>query len=85
MQCMMSTVDGVKSSSVMITWMGPGGSVITNSSRVIISLTNSTGNNYTSSLQFTYLKESDAGTYTCNVTILSTVASDSVSILNITG
>ena len=71
-QCIVSTVSGVELSSVMISWMGPGGESITNDSRVTISPTTSTGNNYTSSLQFTYLMEGDNGTYTCNVMILET-------------
>ena len=41
-------------------------------SRVTISPTTSSGNNYTSSLQFTYLMEGDEGMYTCNVMILET-------------
>ena len=54
--CIVSTVSGVKSSSVMISWMGPGG-VITNDSRVTISPTTSSGNTHTSSLQFTYVPD----------------------------
>ena len=69
--CTVSTVSGVESSSVMISWMGPGG-VITSSSRVTISPITSSGNNFTSSLQFTYLMEGDEGIYTCNVMILET-------------
>ena len=68
--CMVSTVSGVE--SVMISWMGPGGGSIMNDSRVTISPTTSSGNTYTSSLQFTYLMEGDEGTYTCNVMILDT-------------
>ena len=71
-QCIVSTVSGVELSSVMISWMGPGGESITNDSRVTISPTTSSGNNYTSSLQFTYLMEGDEGMYTCNVMILET-------------
>ena len=71
-QCIVSTVSGVELSSVMISWMGPGGKSITNDSRVTISPTTSSGNNYTSSLQFTYLMEGDEGIYTCNVMILET-------------
>ena len=71
-QCVVSTVSGVELSSVMISWMGPGGESITNDSRVTISPTTSSGNNYTSSLQFTYLMEGDEGMYTCNVMILGT-------------
>ena len=70
--CTVSTVSGVESSSVLISWTGPGGSPIINDSRVIISRTTSSGNNYTSSVQFTYLMEGNEGTYTCNVMILET-------------
>ena len=84
--CTVSTVSGVELSSVMIIWIGPRG-VITNDSRVIVSPTTSSGNNYTSSLRFTYLMEGDNGTYTCNVTILDTSGSQSVDLssLNVVG
>ena len=78
------TVNGVGSSSVMISWMGPGRRNIMNDSRVTISPTTSSGNNYTSSLQFTYLMEGDEGTYTCNVMILDTSGSDSIEIQSLT-
>ena len=78
--CMVSTVSGVGSSSVMISWMGPRGGSIINDSRVTISPTTSSGNTYTSSLQFTYLMEGDEGTYTCNVMILDTTESQSVEL-----
>ena len=82
-QCIVSTVSGVELSSVMISWMGPGGESITNDSRVTISPTTSSGNNYTSSLQFIYLMEGDEGMYTCNVMILETNGSNiKVMILN---
>ena len=71
-QCIVSTVSGVELSSVMISWIGPGGESITNYSRVTISPTTSSGKNYTSILQFTYLMEGDEGMYTCNVMILKT-------------
>ena len=77
--CTASTVSGVESSSLVISWMGPGG-VITNDSRVTISPTTSSGNTYTSNLQFTYLMEGDEGTYTCNVMILDTSGSQSVEL-----
>ena len=83
--CTVSTVSGVESSSVMISWMGPGGDTITNDSRVTISATTSSGNTYTSSLQFTYLMEGDEGTYTCNVMILDTSGSQSVQLQSLTG
>ena len=82
--CTVSTVSGVESSSVMISWMGPGGSSVISDSRVTISPTTSSGNNFTSSLQFTYLKEGDEGMYTCNVMILETSASLSVELHSLT-
>ena len=84
-QCIVSTVSGVELSSVMISWMGPGGESITNDSRVTISLTTSSGNNYTSSLQFSYLMEGDEGMYTCNVMILETMASQFVELVDLFG
>ena len=85
--CTVSTVSGVESSSVMISWVGPGGGNIMNNSnsRVTISPTTSSGNTYTSSLQFTYLMEGDEGNYTCNVMILETSASASVMISSLDG
>ena len=56
-----------------------------NDSRVTISLTTSSGNTYTSSLQFTYLMEGDEGTYTCSVMILNASGSDSVEIQLLNG
>ena len=83
-QCIVSTVSGVELSSVMISWMGPGGESITNDSRVTISPTSSSGNNYTSSLQFTYLMEGDEGFYTCNVVILKTTNSFMLELSSLT-
>ena len=82
--CTVSTVSGVELSSVMISWMGPGGGSIISDSRVTISLTTSSGNTYTSSLKFTYLMEGDEGTYTCNVMILETSGSQSIKIQSLT-
>jgi len=84
-QCTVSTVSGVKSSSVMINWMGPGGDTITNDSRVTINPITSSGNTCTSSIQFTYLMEGDEGTYMCNVMILETSGSASVVLEMLTG
>ena len=81
--CTVSTV-GMESSSVMVSWMGPGGGSITNDSRMIISPTTSSGNTYTSSLQFTYLMEGDEGTYTCNVMILENNGSQSAELWSLT-
>ena len=83
-QCTVSTVSGVEFSSVMINWMESGGDTITNDSRVTISPTSGSGNNYTSSLQFMYLMEGDEGTYECNVMILETNGSDSMKLTKLT-
>ena len=84
-QCTVSTVSGVELSSVMISWMGPGRDTIANDSRVIISPTSDSGNNYTSSLQFMYLMEGDEGTYECNVMILEVSGSFATEIKTLTG
>ena len=77
--CAVSTVSAVESSSVMISWMGPGGA-ITNDSRVTISPTTSSGNIHTSILHFTYLMEGDEGTYSCDVMIMDVIGSQSVEL-----
>ena len=82
--CTVDTVGGVESSSVMISWMGAGGSSLVDHSRVAISPTTASGNTYTSSLQFMYLMEGDEGTYTCNVMILETSGSQSVELQSFT-
>ena len=79
--CTVNTVSGVESSSVMISWMGPGGSITTINGRVSIGSVTDDGNNmYTRSLQFTYLMEEDEGTYTCNVMVLDASGSQSVEL-----
>ena len=95
--CSVGTVSGVESSSVMISWMmtgeGSGGGVvgsggsgvdtIMSNDRVTISPVNSDGgNNYTNTLEFTYLMEGDEGTYICGVMILETNETNSVVIEN---
>ena len=84
-QCIVSAVSGVELSSVMISWLRPGGESITDDSRVIISPTTSSGNKYTSSLQFTYLMEGDEGLYTCNVMILEAKNLSSLQLNILTG
>jgi len=84
-QCIVSTVSGVESNSVMISWMGPGGDTMSSSGRVVINPVTSSGNTYTSSIQITYLMEGDEGTYTCNVMSSSGVnGSESVEIETLT-
>ena len=82
--CTVSTVSEVESSSVTISWMVPGGGSIISDSRVTINPTTSSGNNYTSSLQFTYLKKGDEGIHTCIVMILETTESQSVELESLT-
>ena len=84
--CTVSTVSGVESSSVMIRWIGPGGNIDATNGRVSIRSVVDDGNNmYTRSLQFTYLMEGDDGSYNCNVTILETNAAASVHLRSLSG
>ena len=83
--CTVSTVSGVESSSVMISWMGPGGVITTTNGTVSIGSVTDDGNNmYTRSLQFIYLMEGDESNYTCNVMILETSRSQSVELKPLT-
>ena len=78
-QCTVSTVSEVESSSVMISWMGPGGGTITNDSRVAIVQTTINSTTFLSKLNILYLTEGDEGTYICKVMmILGTSGSASV-------
>ena len=85
LHCVVYTVSGVELSSVIISWMGPGGESITNDNRVIISQTTSSGNHFASHLRFIYLMEGDEGIYTCNVMILETIDSDTLLLNTLTG
>ena len=79
--CTVSTVSGVESSSVMISWMGPEGNIDATNDRVSIGSVAGGGNNmYTRSLQFDYLMEGDEGMYTCNATVLGVSGSQSVEL-----
>ena len=77
-ECRVDTIAGVN--SLMISWTEPGGVAISNDTRVTISPPMRSGNTYISSLQFVYLMEGDEGTYTCNVMILQTRASESIEL-----
>ena len=84
--CTVSTVNGVEYSSVMISWIGPGGNIEATNGRVSIGSVTAGGNNmYTRSLLFDYLMEGDEGNYTCKVMILETSESQSVVLEPLTG
>lgn len=85
MQCTVSTVSGVEFSSVVISWMGPGGDFIISDNRVTINPTTCSGDTYNSSLHFNYLMEGDEGNYTCNLTILETSILQSVELQSLAG
>ena len=71
--CTVSTVHGVESSEVMISWFIPEGSIDETNGRVSVGSVTDEGNNtYTSSLQFDYFMEGDEGLYSCTVMILVT-------------
>jgi len=82
--CTVSTVNGVELSSVLISWMGPGGDTITNDSRVTISRITAINSDFISTLEFSYLMEGDEGIYTCNVMILEAKTSAFIKIRNLT-
>ena len=66
---------------VSINWIGPDGAAILNDSRISIANTIA-GNNHTSILQFAYLKETDNGSYNCNVAIQNITFSTESFMLN---
>jgi len=76
-QCIVSTVDGVESNSVMISWMG-----LRRDSNDRETISGTTG--FMSTLNFMYLMEGDEGTYMCNVMILETSGSASVVLETLT-
>ena len=83
--CMVSTVSGVESSSVVISWMRPGGNTNATNGRVSIGPVTNDGNNmYTRSIKLNYLMEGDEGIYTCNVMILGTSRSQSLELQSLT-
>ena len=83
--CTVTTVSGVESSSVMISWMGPRGNIDATNGRVSIGSVTDDGNNmYTRSLQFNNLTEDDEGTYTCNVMIHDASGSQSINLQSLT-
>ena len=84
-RCIANTTTVLDVNLVIFTWIRPRGDTNTNDNRVIINPTTSSGNNYTSSIQFTYLMEGDEGTYMCNVMILETNGSASVILETLTG
>ena len=83
-ECVVNAVGGVELSSVMISWTGPNGSLITNHSRIIVNPVTSFGDNFASGLHFIYLMEGDEGIYTCNVKILDIVKAGYVELSNLT-
>jgi len=80
-QCIVTTYNNLQISDVTFKWTGPDSIVIANSSRITISSTTFNGiNEYTSSLQFSYIIGEDEGTYICSVTVLTRTAVASVSL-----
>jgi len=84
-QCIVETVDGVEPSLVNINWMGAGGDLIVNTSRVTVSQITSSGNTYNSSLHFASLFEDDSGVYLCSVMILETNESSAFEVQMLVG
>ena len=63
-----------------VEWRGPGGSVLTNTSRITVGgvMETTPGREYQSSLTFTPLSSVDTGSYNCSATIRPTVANGNV-------
>ena len=64
--CVVTEVSGVTPNSGIFIWSAPNGDIMNSSRTMIMEAYNSDDNIYISSLQFTYLREGDDGTYTCN-------------------
>ena len=79
------TYNGVEANSVSFEWFGPKGNSVTTDSRVTVSLNITYTNTFASTLKFSYLMEEDEGTYTCNVKILTTTESRSISLSGLIG
>jgi len=78
--CIATTTVVIYSGLLDFIWIGPGGGSITTNSRVTIDSITSSGNTYTSSLQFAYLTERDGGNYTCNVQLFNVSGTNSIVI-----
>ena len=74
-----ATINVMDADLLTLAWTGPGG-VITNDSRVTISTSMEDHDVYTSTLDFSYLTESDGGNYTCNVQFFNVSGSGSTEI-----
>ena len=81
--CIVSTVDGVEFSDVLIRWIGPGVST----DRFIMSNITSLGNNtYSRTLQIDYLLKTDENNpYFCIATILEGSATESFELNYLAG
>ena len=84
-QCIVDTVDGVEPSLVNINWMGPGGDLIVNTSRVTVSQITYRDTTYNSSLHFNSLSEDNEGMYRCLVMILETKGFHSFEVETLNG
>ena len=71
--------------NVDFAWIGPDGQAITNGSRMVVHDTTVDGNTHTSTLQFTFLREGDEGTYTCTGTVTGVSISTSIKMVGLTG
>ena len=84
--CTAYTDEMINPNNATLSWTGPNGT-ITNDSRLIITPTISNGTSHASTLQFSYLSESDEGEYSCNLVMFGTElsGSESFELQNFTG
>ena len=74
-ECSIQMSEKVDSSIVKIDWSGPNGSITDDDRINIHSTVSNDGIIHNSTLQFTYLRQNDSGSFTCGVTILDTYLS----------
>ena len=65
LQCTVETVEGVRPEDISIQWTGPDGGQISSGDNIVIGELTTDGTVTTGSLQFSPLRTSDRGQYTC--------------------
>ena len=83
--CTISTSKEINSDNVSISWIGPNGVMINESSKITVIPTTSDGYIHTSTLQFSYISEEDENTsYTCTAALSGDHVSKSFTMTTLT-
>ena len=89
LQCTVETVEGVRPENISIQWTGPDGGQISSGGNIVIGNLTTDGTVTTGSLQFSPLRTSDRGQYTCTGRVVASTVevdvnnSDSI-VVNVT-